>query len=290
MVRDASRLYDDNHDERNNPSRSARRRRAEECIIFLSTNVCPAGSSLRELNQSFDVVIHDEGAYGSELETLCPLTATATKNGNNRLFYFSFGDEKQLPQLNPIKQLVDRKLLVRSNVVGLYYAPSMQIDTLASSFFERMIGVARCTHDFMDTQYRMHPSISRVVSLPFYSGYFKCPRPIKFFPVAFNQASVDARVLYPMSFIDTSSLAERKETVHGNGRYINEIESGIIVSMLNRLFDIVDDEGLDNQIAVIAANGSQVEHLRQSIPVQSLLFLHIPLNISIPSNGIDVLV
>jgi len=257
MVREASTLYDDNHDERNNPSIRARRRRAEECIIFLSTNVCSAGTSLRELNQSFDVVIHDEGAYSSELETLCPLTATATKNGNNRLFYFGFGDEKQLPQLNLIKQM-----LISSNVVGLC---PFNADTLASSFFERMIGTARCTHVFMDTQYRMHPSISKVVSLPFYSCYFKCPRPIEFFLVAYNQPSVDIRGFYPMSFIDTSSLAERKETVQGNGRYINEVESGIIVSILNRLFDIVGDEGLDNQIAVIAPYKSQVEHLRQSI-------------------------
>ena len=35
--------------------------------------------------------------------------------------------------------------------------------------------------------------------------------------------------------------------------------------MLNRLFDIVDDEGLHNQIAVIAPYRSQVEHPRQSI-------------------------
>ena len=97
MVREASVLYDDNNEEKNNPSMPARRRRTDKCIIFLSTNVSAAESPLWELNQIFDAVIHDEGAYSSELETLCPLTATATNMGNKRLFFFSFGDEKQLP-------------------------------------------------------------------------------------------------------------------------------------------------------------------------------------------------
>ena len=257
LVRDASVLYDGNHEERNNPSMPARRRRADECIIFLSTNVSAAGSSLRELNQRFDVVIHDEGAYSSELETLCPLTATATKEGNNRLFYFSFGDEKQLPQLNLLKQM-----LISSNVVGLV---PFNADTLAASFFERMIGTARCTHVFLDAQYRMHPSISRVVSLPFYGCYFKCPRPINFFLVAYNQPSADIRGFYPMTFIDTSKLSLHSETDQGNGRYINETESAIVVSIINRLHEIVGDAGLDNQIAVIAPYKAQVEHLRTAI-------------------------
>ena len=169
----------------------------------------PCGSSTKHY-----VVIHDEGAYSSELETLCPLTATATNTGNNRLFYFSFGDEKQLPQLNHFKQM-----LISSNVIGLV---PFNADTLVASFFERMIGTARCTHVFMDAQYQMHASISRVVSLPFYGCYFKFLRPIELFLMAYNQPSVDIRGFFAMTFIGTSRLSLHSETDQGNAGYINE--------------------------------------------------------------------
>lgn len=58
LVCSAATTYD--HEKRNKPSLQAKRRVENECIMFLSTYSATGSSQLKELNQKFDVNIHDE--------------------------------------------------------------------------------------------------------------------------------------------------------------------------------------------------------------------------------------
>ena len=134
-------------------------------------------------------------------------------------------------------------------------------DVLAQSFFERLINDGRVMHAFLDTQYRMHPAISRVTSVPFYKYYFRCPLPLSVFLTAYNQPDINRNDFHPMTFIDTSKITGKEETSAEAGHYVNEVEATIVANIINRLHSLVPVEELDSEIAVIAPYRSQVERL-----------------------------
>ena len=158
-------------DNRATPSLRARRQVANECVIFFSTSSAAGSSQLKELNQWFDVVIHDEAGNSLEGETLVPLTAACTHRdlGFNRLFNFGIGDEKQLPALSLVTSM-----LSGSRVVGQL---PFDMKTINRSMFERLIYNNRTSFYFLDSQFRMHPAISRTTSPPFYNYFFRYPVP-----------------------------------------------------------------------------------------------------------------
>ena len=257
IVREASRRYDDDWEERNNPSLRARRLCAEEVIIFVSTSSSTGSSNFRQLRQSCDIIIHDEGANSSEIETLIPITATRAHNTYNRLFYISLGDEKQLPPLSTIDHIIESTKchhLIRFDPV-----------LLSQSIFERMINSGRATYSFLAAQWRMHPAISRITSVPFYKCYFHNPSGIQNFVTQYNQPEVDPRQFNPMTFIDTSSIRDCHETDRGEGYFTNTCEAELVSDIIRRLHILVGENGLDNEIAVICPYRSQVQRITDEI-------------------------
>ena len=253
----AAREYDRDHANRNNPTLRARRQRASENIIFLSTSSSAGSSSLKELRQWYDVVIHDEAANAAEIETMIPLAATTTRDGPGRMYYIGVGDERQLPSTSYVPTMIDQ-----ANMRSL---TPFEPETLIKSLFERLVYQGRACHAFLPAQYRMHPSISRVTSVPFYKYYFVNPIRAEFFNLNYNQPHLYQEAFYPMTFIDTSSLPNRFEQDDRHGQITNETEAMVIVSVLNRLFNQIDEGLLDREIAIIAPYRAQVNVIRRFI-------------------------
>ena len=141
-------------------------------------------------------------------------------------------------------------------------------DVLAQSFFERLINEGRVMHAFLDTQYRMHPAISRITSVPFYQCYFRCPLPLSMFLTQYNQPDVNKNGFHPMTFIDTSGITGKEESSAEPGHYVNEVEATIVANIINTLHSLVPVEELDSEIAVIAPYRSQVERISYVISRQ----------------------
>ena len=264
LIRSEARLYDEGHEERNNPSLAAKRACADECIIFLTTANCAGSGQLKELNQVFDAVIQDEAGFTLEWETLVPLTAACTHRdlGCGRLYYFAIGDEKQLPALSFIPNMILSAGVMRE-------AP-FDVATVQRSLFERLIMGRRVTFFFLSAQFRMHPTISHLTSPPVYNHYFDCPVPLPEFQRRYNQPQVYNDGFYPMSFLDTSGIAEmdRAERDEGNGNITNNLEAQIVVQLVDTLFDLVGDE-VNNQIAVICPYRTQVDCISTKLRLRS---------------------
>ena len=237
LVRHKAALYDEDHETRSNPTLQAKRTCANETILFFSTVNSAGSSQLKELNQTFDIVFHDEAAFTLEWDLLVTLTAACTHRdlGSNRLFYFAIGDDKQLSALNFVSNMVTK--------AGCLKDLPFDINLAQRSLFERLILARRCTHTFLSAQFRMHPSISRITSPPFYNHYFDCPVPVAQFLTRYNQPEVYNDGFYPMTILDTAYLAEqrRHEQNEGNGRIRNRCESDIIIQLVDTLFDLAGD-------------------------------------------------
>ena len=161
LVRSKAALYDADHETRNGPSLQAKRTCANETILFFSTVNSAGSSQMKELNQVFDVVLHDEAAFTLEWDLLVALTVACTHRdlGPHSLFYFAVGDDKQLSALNSIQNM--------ATTSGVIKDVPFDINQTQHSFFERMNMARRCSHSFLSAQFRMHPSISRITSPPF---------------------------------------------------------------------------------------------------------------------------
>ena len=264
LVRMESFLYDEDHEQRNNPRLHAKRQCADECIIFITTASCAGSSQLKELNQTFDIVIHDEAGFTLEWEALIPLTAACTHRdlGCGRLFYFAIGDEKQLPALSFIQNMILQ--------AGVMKDAPFDIWTAQRSLFERLILTRRVKHSLLYAQFRMHPSISRITSTPFYHHFFECPVAINQFEVRYNQPQVYNDGFYPMTFLDTSRLPEieRAERDNKEGIVTNDTEADIIVQLVDMLFDLVGD-AVNDQIAVLSPYSAQVASISTALRLRS---------------------
>ena len=132
------------------------------------------------------------------------------------------------------------------------------------SLLESLIKSGLVTHYFLSAQWRMHPSISYITSVPFYKCYFENHLPVDRFFQQYNQPEQDERAFTPMSFIDTSSLSNREEQTRGQGKYFNDVEAIIVSDVINRLYAMVGTR-LNDRIAVIASYKAQVSHITRTI-------------------------
>ncbi len=270
-VNEASRLFDRDHRQRAFPTLIAKRRRADECIIFLSTCSSAGSAAFAELHEKPDIIIHDEAANSVEAEALIPIVTTTAQGSEGtirRCFYIGVGDDNQLPALNLAPSMIRGSRLVK------YWKVS--VDDLVISLFERMIYHGRSTFSFLSSQYRMHPAISRITSVPFYKLYFNNPLPLATFQVEFNQPTAENVFswsnYYPLTFIDTSNISPRIrfEVSERAGHYVNTAEAQVVTDILKGLYDRYGNEAFDSRIAVIAPYRSQVQH------ILSQMFLHLP--------------
>ena len=137
--------------------------------------------------------------------------------------------------------------------------------SISQSIFERLINSGRVSSTFLASQWRMHPSISRITSVPFYKCLFHNPAPVGNFVTNYNQPHVNPRQFNPMTFVDTSTLRDHYEDDAGDGEIRNEIEAAVVSDLLQRLYSLCGDDGLDDQIAIICAYRAQVQQIRLDI-------------------------
>ncbi|CCE62004.1 hypothetical protein TPHA_0B03320 [Tetrapisispora phaffii CBS 4417] len=114
-------------------------RYVSQAQILLTTNIAAGGRQLKSIKE-VPVVIMDEATQSSEMSTLVPLSLPGI-----RTFVF-VGDEKQLSSFSNVPQL-EMSLFERILLNGSYKNPHM-----------------------LDTQYRMHPQISRFPIEKFYDN------------------------------------------------------------------------------------------------------------------------
>ena len=265
-VNEASRLYDRNHADRATPSLQAKRRRADEALLFFSTCSAAGGSSFNELNEKPDIVIHDEGANTTEGEALIPIMTTTYEGPQGsirRTYYLSVGDDYQLEALQHVTSFLRRCRMVK------YW--KVKSEDLSISLFERMIYHGRAMFSFLSAQYRMHPAISRITSVPFYKLYFRNPLPIGTFLTDYNQVARDNELswtnYFPLTFIDTSSIpaSQRNEVQRAKGRFVNNTEAFVVVDIVKSLFRRYGNAAMDGNIAVIAPYRAQVENISATL-------------------------
>ena len=255
LVNNLARPYDE--EERAHPSLTAKRLCADECIVFIGTSSSVGGAQFKELRQDIDIIIHDEAANSLEAETLIPLTSSMHEDGNRRLFYFAIGDERQLPATNFTPDMIEGSKL-RLDL-------PFNMKTLTMSLFEGLVYGNRSTVSFLSAQYRMHPTISRIISPPFYQCLFHCPLPRERFLVGYNQPSLHDTSFYPLTFIDTSGIVNRFETKEPGGQIFNNCEAHIVVDIITRLYNTMPEVNFNEQITVIAPYRAQVEHIERAI-------------------------
>ena len=258
-VREKSVLFDQDHQTRNNPSLRARRMFAQECILFITTLSSSGSAAFKELQQSCDVILHDEAANSSEAETLVAMVAANTTNGPGRLFYIGVGDQKQLPAYSTVDLMLQTE--------GIYTKD--KVKNLKMSMFERLIKAERVTHTFLNAQYRMHPTISHITSPPFYNCLFENPLPADRFEVNYNNYRNTDNAFHPMVFVDHRDMRVEERRV-GTG-YANDFELQCVSYIITRLLAFAPDGQLDNRIAVIAPYHAMVTELKALVNNHPLL-------------------
>ena len=265
-VNEASRLYDHDNRNRATPTIQAKRRRADECIIFFTTCSSAGGCAFRQLHEKPDIIIHDEAANSAEPEALVPITTTTytgAEGSLRRCYYIGVGDDKQLHALEHVSQMLKSSKMIKYWKVNPAH--------LTVSLFERMIYYGRVTFSFLSAQYRMHPAISRITSVPFYRLYFKNPLPIGSFLVEYNQVTVENPFSWsnfcPMTFIDTSNILAkaRYEVIREHGNIVNNVEAQVVSDCVKGLYLRFGHKSFDGRIAVIAPYREQVENIQSDL-------------------------
>ena len=261
-INTASRPYDRRQGDHITPNLRAKRLKADEVILIFSTCSASGGMAFKELNEKPDIIVLDEGAQTRETEVLVPVTTTTYQGPDGsirRCHLIAVGDDNQLPALEHVTQMMKACKMVK------YW--KVTAERLSISLFERMIYHGRATYSFLSAQYRMHPAISRITSVPFYKLYFRNPLPIGNFIADFNQANQNTGIswsnYYPMMFIDTSNLPARvrNEEKPQKGRIMNQAEAEIVRDIIKGLYERFGHDQLDGQIAVIAPYRAQVERI-----------------------------
>ncbi|SCW04274.1 LAFE_0H09912g1_1 [Lachancea fermentati] len=192
---------------------------AQAQIIF-TTNIAAGGRQLKAIKE-LPVVIMDESTQSSEVSTLVPLSLPGI-----RRFVF-VGDEKQLSSFSNVPQL-EMSLFERVLSNGTYEKPHM-----------------------LDTQYRMHPSISEFPIKTFYAGMLKNG--------VTEQDRAWPNIKYPLFFYQCNDGPENRVFNRKRGMrgftYNNRFEADAIVRVIHNL--ILDKNVPREDIGVITPYSSQ---------------------------------
>ncbi|EDO15122.1 hypothetical protein Kpol_1046p14 [Vanderwaltozyma polyspora DSM 70294] len=209
-------------------------RYVSQAQIIFTTNIAAGGRQLKSIKE-LPVVIMDESTQSSEAATLVPLSLPGL-----RTFVF-VGDEKQLSSFSNVPQL-EMSLFERVLLNGSYKKPHM-----------------------LDTQYRMHPSISKFPIKAFYNGELKDGVTIKDkeFP----------GIKYPLFFYNCNKGREGKvfNKVRGSAgfTYNNISEAREIVKILYKL--ILDKNVQRDEIGIITPYSAQRDLLSNLLVNDSVI-------------------
>ncbi|CCD23267.1 RNA helicase NDAI_0B02320 [Naumovozyma dairenensis CBS 421] len=198
---------------------------AQTQIIF-TTNITAGGRQLKVIKE-LPVVIMDESTQSSEASTLVPLSLPGIKK-----FVF-VGDEKQLSSFSNIPHL-EMSLFERILANGTYEQPHM-----------------------LDTQYRMHPQISKFPIHKFYYGELKDG-------VTAEQKQLP-NIKHPLFFYQSNNGYESTVENRQNGikafTYNNKYECQDILKILYKL--ILEKNVKHEEIGIITPYSAQRDLLSE---------------------------
>jgi len=209
---------------------------------------CMGSYPLYQWDLSFDWVIIDEAGRATPPESLLP-----SINGKKVVFV---GDHKQLPPV--IDRFLDEagedKLKINSLKVSLF-----------EDLFKRIHTDSRAT---LQTQYRMHPAIARMVSALFYSD-----TPLK--PGCTEEERASGIYDWkPITWIRTDDHQQAAEKQLGTS-YFNLAEVNAVQNALLNLDKCLENTGTRKSVAVITGYMPQRNKLREAIDVLNLEHLEV---------------
>jgi len=192
-------------------------------IVF--STLATAGRSILKRMEPVEVVIIDEASAALETESLLALYARPSRC----LFV---GDPKQL--------------------CATVSSPTAKARRFDRSLMTRLIEDCGHSYELLDTQYRMHPEISRFPRRQYYGDRLKDSLSV------LNRGSdlqLHHRCLGPYSFIDVKS---EKETRTLRGSVANEGEAILAISVVKFYLKMISPK----EIVVIAMYSAQVKRIR----------------------------
>ena len=184
---------------------------------------------LSKLRIDFETVVIDEAAQSIELSALIPLKYGCMK-------CIMVGDPKQLPPTVRSREAAELKY--------------------EQSLFVRMQANYPDRIHLLDTQYRMHPEISKFPSNAFYDGrLLDGPGMAK---ARVQPWHVD-ELLGPYRFFDVSGMSQSAPKGHS---LVNHAEVDVAIQLYRRLYARIDTPNLHGKIGIIATYKAQVSLLR----------------------------
>ena len=202
----------------------------EQSNLVGATCLFSGGKGMPEVN--FDWAIIDEAGRATLPETLVPMVKAEKA--------ILVGDERQLPPM-----LDDFKGVQRSTT-----ANNGRLD---KSLFQSLIEEADSNHTAsLNTQYRMHPAIGRLVSEVFYEGKIKQGTE--------DSRRVDGWMAKPVTWLSTSGVHDRAEVRTGQS-FSNPVEARLILQKLEDL----ERRTKKLTVGVISGYSAQVKQLHNVI-------------------------
>ncbi len=223
------------------------RRNNIEKLIISNPNLFCIATTCTKLNHSslnsifFDTILIDESAQMLELEALF-----AINKANTKCRIVLVGDPEQLPPTikdddsNTYKKLLFSRSLFKRLVEA--------ITIVSKPLYQKQ---------FLDTQYRMYPSIAEFSNITFYNNNLKNGKNTYYLPVNMEQFWNFNTFGYPMIFWDSKGI---QEVI--NGGYKNEEEA----YKINFLVNLLEYNGiLPKNIGIISPYNLQIELLNSLI-------------------------
>ena len=200
-------------------------------------STCNNSGSSRVSTHKYSWVIVDEAGRATLPETLIPVI-----RGTRCIMV---GDMRQLPPT------------VENTYVGKH-----QRERLEVSLFQKLVEADNLDPRriiSLNTQYRMHPAIGRLISHVFYENSLKQGKAAEDFQADYGGLYVD--IPHAVRWLDTSNQSNAREKREGMS-YHNEGEAQQIQRLLQGLHNCAPQDGKHLNVGIISGYSAQVQMLR----------------------------
>uniref|UniRef100_A0A453NCV3 Helicase ATP-binding domain-containing protein n=1 Tax=Aegilops tauschii subsp. strangulata TaxID=200361 RepID=A0A453NCV3_AEGTS len=187
-----------------------------------------------EIFPPLELLVVDEAAQLKECEAMIPLQLPCIRHA------VFIGDERQLPAL------------VKSKI-------SENAD-FGRSIFERLISLG-CRKHLLDTQYRMHPEISRFPVWRFYDG--KVGDGVNVVSKSHRRRLLRGNMFGPYSFINVRGGRESSEEHSRSPK--NTIEIAVVSLIVERLFRESASSGTRLSVGILSPYNAQVRAFQEKL-------------------------
>ncbi|GLJ34038.1 hypothetical protein SUGI_0684590 [Cryptomeria japonica] len=196
-----------------------------------------SSSAKRCMNETapFDCLIIDEAAQLTEAESTIALQISGVRHT------ILIGDPYQLPA-TVISQIAQKAGYDRS-------------------LFERLHQLGHPVH-LLNTQYRMHPSISQFPNMAFYGNSIMNGPHVKM--ETYGNAYIESEMYGTYAFVNIADAREEEDDFGKSKR--NVVEAAVVVHILSKLFKVcAARQGLRISVGVISPYSAQVKYLESKL-------------------------